>query len=175
MKIYRLFKNVRMGVLVNHTGLRWSSTSRPRPRISAVAPTGLFGWDKLRNPEDLIRACDKAIEEAMQLIEVILKDTNAPSDPSMLDASARTAESWTVKRLDRLSDAVCSVVDTAELLRNVHPDEKFVEAAHAVHERLSDFLSWLNVHQELYQVSSVVVLIGTTSPVFIYLYMPLYL
>ncbi|TPX60897.1 hypothetical protein PhCBS80983_g01423 [Powellomyces hirtus] len=57
----------------------------------------------------------------------------------------------TVKRLDRLSDILCSVVDSAELIRNVHPDKKFVDAANDAHMALSSIINQLNTHQELYQ------------------------
>ncbi|KAJ3018899.1 Mitochondrial intermediate peptidase [Thoreauomyces humboldtii] len=57
----------------------------------------------------------------------------------------------TVKRLDRLSDILCSVVDSAELIRNVHPDTRFIRAANDAHHALSSIINQLNTHTRLYQ------------------------
>ncbi|KAJ3087388.1 Mitochondrial intermediate peptidase [Quaeritorhiza haematococci] len=57
----------------------------------------------------------------------------------------------TVKRLDKLSDILCSVVDTAELVRNVHPEAGWVEGANRAHAVLSNFLNRLNTHSGLYE------------------------
>ncbi|KAJ3290651.1 Mitochondrial intermediate peptidase [Borealophlyctis nickersoniae] len=57
----------------------------------------------------------------------------------------------TVKRLDRISDVLCSVLDMTELIRNVHPDKQFRRAADEAFAKLSTFLNQLNTHQGLYQ------------------------
>lgn len=55
-----------------------------------------------------------------------------------------------MKRLDRLSDLLCSVVDTAELVRHVHPEPSWVEASNEAHALMSNYLNTLNTNTELY-------------------------
>ncbi len=57
-----------------------------------------------------------------------------------------------VKRLDLLSDLVCSVVDAAQLIMAVHPDPKVAKDAAKSHALLSNFLSQLNTNTPLYLV-----------------------
>ncbi|KAJ0409475.1 hypothetical protein P43SY_002365 [Pythium insidiosum] len=49
-----------------------------------------------------------------------------------------------------ISNAICSVIDAAELCRNVHPDDKYREAASACFTDLSDFIQNLNADVDLY-------------------------
>jgi intermediate peptidase len=58
----------------------------------------------------------------------------------------------TPKLLDRLSDVLCLVMDMAELVRNVHPDHKWVQEADTVYEVLGRYMNGLNTHQGLYEV-----------------------
>ena len=57
-----------------------------------------------------------------------------------------------VKNLDRLSDMLCSVIDLAELIRNAHPDQEWVDSAEQVYEQLCEFMNVLNTHVGLYEV-----------------------
>ena len=57
-----------------------------------------------------------------------------------------------VKNLDRLSDTLCSVIDTAEFVRTSHPDPKFAQAANWAYEYLCSYMNVLNTNTELYQV-----------------------
>ncbi|KAH7482113.1 hypothetical protein KRP22_012345 [Phytophthora ramorum] len=57
----------------------------------------------------------------------------------------------TLRTLDDVSNAICSVIDAAELCRNVHPDENFRRAASECFTDLSDFIQNLNADVELYR------------------------
>ncbi|KAL2918816.1 Mitochondrial intermediate peptidase [Polyrhizophydium stewartii] len=101
--------------------------------------TGLFGYEGLGRPEGFIEAARDSIRHAQVLVQRICE--------AEADADVRL----TVRRLDLLSDVLCAVVDTAELIRNVHPDRAFVEAANIAHSAINNFLNQLNTHQGLYQ------------------------
>ncbi|KAK8963084.1 hypothetical protein KSP40_PGU010344 [Platanthera guangdongensis] len=45
---------------------------------------------------------------------------------------------------------VCSVIDSAELCRNTHPDREFVEEANRASMRISEYLHFLNTNHTLY-------------------------
>ena len=57
-----------------------------------------------------------------------------------------------VKNLDRLSDMLCGVIDLAELLRNAHPDQAWIQSADEVYEKLCEFMNVLNTNVGLYEV-----------------------
>jgi mitochondrial intermediate peptidase len=57
-----------------------------------------------------------------------------------------------VRNLDRLSDMLCGVIDLAELVRNAHPDQAWVDAANNAYETLCEFMNVLNTHVGLYDV-----------------------
>ncbi|KAI8851156.1 hypothetical protein BC829DRAFT_425054 [Chytridium lagenaria] len=97
---------------------------------------GLFGYPDLVNPEGILRATRRSLLQAKKL--------QRKNDPSELRK--------TVKRLDRLSDVVCCVLDACELIQNVHPDPATVKAANQAHASLSTFLNQLNTHQGLYEL-----------------------
>ncbi|OUM64820.1 hypothetical protein PIROE2DRAFT_42190 [Piromyces sp. E2] len=56
-----------------------------------------------------------------------------------------------VKRLDRLSDKLCSMIDTFELLRNVHPNPEYINAANEAYEILNNYFGQLNTNYHLYK------------------------
>lgn len=56
-----------------------------------------------------------------------------------------------MRTLDDISNAICSVIDAAELCRNVHPNESFRQAASECFTELSDFIQNLNADVSLYR------------------------
>ena len=52
--------------------------------------------------------------------------------------------------LDDISDAVCSVVDVAELCRNTHQDPRWVRAAENAYVKLQAYVHALNADRGLY-------------------------
>ncbi|KAI7835137.1 hypothetical protein BX661DRAFT_192805 [Kickxella alabastrina] len=74
-------------------------------------------------------------------------------EQAVAEAQALTAEQkrQVVKCLDQLSDALCRVMDVAELVRQVHPDSSWQRAADAVYGSMFDYMNGLNTHVGLYR------------------------
>ena len=121
-----------------------SPTFWDRHRLSqSTTSTGLFGYDQLASTQrhGFVQAAKATVEQVSRIISLV-----CAQDSSM--AEKRKA----VKRLDLLSDMVCSVVDAAQLIMAVHPDPKVAKDAASAHAILSNFLSQLNTNTPLYQV-----------------------
>ncbi|XP_020413457.1 probable mitochondrial intermediate peptidase, mitochondrial [Prunus persica] len=52
--------------------------------------------------------------------------------------------------MDEISNRVCSVIDSAELCRQTHPDREFVEEAIKASIRVNEYLHYLNTNHTLY-------------------------
>ena len=115
-------------------------SSSKSPNTRTTSSSGLFGYPQLSNPEGHVAAAHSALQEADNIVAAVCAATT--------DAEIRK----TVRKLDRLSDVLCSVVDLAEFLRNVHPDPSYVSAAERAVADLSNFLNQLNTHPGLYEV-----------------------
>lgn len=112
--------------------------------------TGLFDVPPFKSPEALLRHANRALRRANAIVSRVCSPT---SDHAELQK--------VVRRLDRLSDEICSVVDAAEVIRNIHPNSEWVEAADEVHGHLSSYLNQLNTHQGLYEALKRANSIGT--------------
>lgn len=109
-----------------------------------LAPTGIFGNDGLRSPEDFITLAHRTIRRAKAIVARI---TNAPN------AGAHEMR-MVVNNFDRLSDVLIGVIDMAELVRHAHPDPGWADAAHEAYEMLCSYMNVLNTHAGLYEVCS---------------------
>lgn len=109
--------------------------------------TGLFGLHPLVNPRALEPLTQRTLIHAQQLVDRI-RNAKSVNDPSGREIRL------VVKNLDRLSDLLCGVIDMCELVRNVHPDKKWVAASERSYERLCSFMNGLNTDQGLYEVSN---------------------
>ncbi|KAH6573509.1 hypothetical protein BASA60_005980 [Batrachochytrium salamandrivorans] len=112
--------------------------SHALPDLLPRRSTGLFGYQGLHLPSGFVDAAVNGIKHAQLLVDRVCAATT--------DLELQK----TPKRLDTLSDILCCVVDTAELVRNVHPNKAFVQAANHAHTLLSNYLNQLNTHQGLY-------------------------
>ncbi|EQC30747.1 hypothetical protein SDRG_11506 [Saprolegnia diclina VS20] len=112
--------------------LSWLSHLAPRGRRS---PTGLFGLQGLVQPSDFDRLGRDAVETCNRL---------------KADLTSRPPSLRTIQDLDAISNAVCGVIDAAELCRNVHPDARFRAAASASFQYLSSFIQELNADVDMY-------------------------
>lgn len=121
---------------INKSGLRYSIDNTPF-QSAGPCSTGLFGYDSLRGPDELTKAAYDCIRQASQLVELVGKDE--PNSSHLV-----------VKRIDRLSDVLCTVLDACELLRNIHPDPKWIEAAESSFALLHNYLNKLNTNDALY-------------------------
>ncbi|KAG8381486.1 hypothetical protein BUALT_Bualt06G0126800 [Buddleja alternifolia] len=100
-----------------------------------IKESGLYGFSHLRTPKGFQRMVDDAIERSNELVNYI---AGMPSDPEV------------VKAMDEISDAVCTVIDSAELCRHTHPDREFVEEASKASLRINEYLHYLNSNHSLY-------------------------
>ncbi|GAB2265363.1 Mitochondrial intermediate peptidase [Dionaea muscipula] len=113
-------------------------------RTSAAADdanlTGLYGFHQLKSAKGFQRFVDDAIERAGELVNYL---STMPSPAEIIRA------------MDEISDTVCSVVDSAELCRNTHPDREFVDEANKAAVRMSEYLHvrhlFLNTDHILYK------------------------
>jgi intermediate peptidase len=108
---------------------------KPFEYINHAEKCGLFRFRHLDSAADFEKASLHAVSTCQKLLDQI----------SASDALA-------INRLDRLSNILCAVVDTAEVIRNVHPDKAYVLSANNVHSTLSNFMNNLNVNVDLYNV-----------------------
>lgn len=131
-----------------HADLR-AAFDRPvasrRPSTSTDSPaSSLFLLPPLIHPSVMPRLTDRTLHHGKAIVQRI---RDAPFDPTGRELRL------VVKNLDRLSDLLCGVIDMCELVRNVHPDDQWVEVCDAAYERLCSFMNELNTDQGLYRVS----------------------
>ncbi|CAJ1327605.1 unnamed protein product [Effrenium voratum] len=55
-----------------------------------------------------------------------------------------------VELLDGVSNELCQIADAAELVRNVHPEEAYVQQASAAVQEVANFMSEVNLDSDLY-------------------------
>jgi len=103
--------------------------------VSEKPETGLYGFDVLRTAKGFRRFVDDAIERSDELVAHV---AGLPSAPEI------------VRAMDEISNTVCSVIDSAELCRNTHPDREFVEEADKASMRIYEHLQYLNTNTTLY-------------------------
>ncbi|EED79121.1 mitochondrial intermediate peptidase [Postia placenta Mad-698-R] len=110
-------------------------------RSASTSYTGLFGHPILTTPAAFNALADSTLRRAQLLTERVLRARESREELFRV-----------VKNLDRLSDLLCGVIDLAELIRNAHPDNAWVQSADEVYEKLCEFMNILNTHVGLYEV-----------------------
>ncbi|KAJ1260491.1 hypothetical protein BS78_10G236400 [Paspalum vaginatum] len=103
--------------------------------VSEKPETGLYGFDVLRTAKGFRRFVDDAIQRSDELVAQV----------ALLPSSTEI-----VRTMDEISNTVCSVIDSAELCRNTHPDREFVEEADKASMRIYEHLQYLNTNTTLY-------------------------
>lgn len=116
------------------TKTRWCHSSEAL-EVNKRTVTGLYGYDVLKSATGFQAFAQEAIEKSDDLIERIRQ-----TPPSM----------ETIRLFDELSDTICTVVDSAELCRNSHPDVEFVEEASRASMKIYEYLHRLNTNPILY-------------------------
>ncbi|KAJ1942906.1 Mitochondrial intermediate peptidase, partial [Linderina macrospora] len=112
-------------------GSRWFHT--------AGQPTGLLMESRFVSPKTFRKAGHQAVAEAEALLQKVLT------------AKTFSEKRSVVKCLDQLSDALCRVMDVAELVRQAHPDSHWQEAADEVYAFMFEYMNGLNTHVGLYR------------------------
>ncbi|KAJ9120741.1 hypothetical protein QFC22_002672 [Naganishia vaughanmartiniae] len=135
-------------------------------RSEDLTPTGLFLHPRLQTPEYMQTLTAQTLQHGIHLVDricsVLPPDQFQPIHPEespfaeYLDRPRSAYEHakalrMVPKLLDRLSDVLCLVIDMAELVRNVHPDDRWIAESDRAYERLGSFMNGLNTHQGLYQ------------------------
>ncbi|KAH9456512.1 hypothetical protein Pst134EB_012709 [Puccinia striiformis f. sp. tritici] len=107
-----------------------------------------FGYQELQRPADLVRVSQSTLRRAELILSRITRSfgpqrTVQENDPrkDFLDC---------IRAFDRLSDILCRVIDLAESIRNLHPNQLWINAANQAHSLLSRYMNTLNTHKELY-------------------------
>lgn len=135
-----------------------TSTNSTSVMENSLRPTGLFLHPELRpgNPGYLREVTEMTLIHAKCLVDRILSvlpgsSSSSDSNPSPYQHS--NSLRLIPKLLDRLSDTLCLVIDMSELVRNVHPEGKWVREADRAYEVLGRFMNELNTNTGLYDVS----------------------
>ncbi|GJJ09708.1 hypothetical protein Clacol_003932 [Clathrus columnatus] len=107
--------------------------SSPPLTSGSTLSTGLFHHPLLRHHSQFKDAASLTLFRARKLVDRISKASSSPTELRKV-----------VKNLDRLSDALCSIVDLAELVRSAHPDQEWVSSANEAYEMLCELIAVLN-------------------------------
>jgi intermediate peptidase len=110
-----------------------------KTRLMKTESSPLLGLNGLDKPKSFVEWAIRTRNGAQSIVEEVCRQDLSIQDQTKI-----------VKRLDRLSDEICAVVDSAEVIRNVHPDLAWCEAADQAHQVLSSYLNHLNTHTGLY-------------------------
>ncbi|CAL5201115.1 unnamed protein product [Lathyrus oleraceus] len=97
--------------------------------------TGLYGIPHLKSPNGFQSFVDEAIQRSGELVSYI---------------STKPSASEIMRAMDEISDTVCSVVDSAELCRQTHPNREFVEEADKASMKINEYLHYLNTSHDIY-------------------------
>lgn len=120
----------------------FSSSSSLGPATSSLPENsrGLFSIPQLRHPSDFLSLAATAMEDCDRLRQELsnVAGTDPPPRPVLY-------------RLDAISQAVCNVIDAAELARSAHADPAWRDAAHRAFAVLSEYIAQLNSDPSLYQ------------------------
>ncbi|KAI9223506.1 hypothetical protein BC828DRAFT_375761 [Blastocladiella britannica] len=120
-----------------------SLNGRPVKRQRAV---GLMNDPALASPQSMVEAARAATASAHALVASLI--ARGADGRHLTLAETHTL----IDDFDALSNALCCVTDTAELLRNLHPDRQWSAAADAAYASLSSLLHTLNTDHALYAV-----------------------
>lgn len=105
---------------------RWFWSRQPRPQ--------LLGIEGLEGPKDFPRLAREAVDEAKR---------------KLAGASEKSAEEL-VTALDDASNVLCRIADAAELIRNVHPDQKYVAQASEAVQEVAAYMGDVNLDRGMY-------------------------
>lgn len=107
--------------------------------------TGLFKNQMLTNPKKLVEFSKKSLKNAKFLVKDIVDQVE--NDKRNGTTSGQLTY---IKKLDQLSDILCRVIDVAEFIRVVHPQESWIASAQKTHEIMFEYMNILNTNVELW-------------------------
>ncbi|KAL7535895.1 hypothetical protein ACHAWF_005307 [Thalassiosira exigua] len=132
-----------------------ASPLAPSPSATEVGapprPT-LFDLPGLTRPSEFLRLAEDAARECDALRRSLASSlsSSSPDDDPSDEGYVRRARR-TLHALDDISNAVCRVVDAAELCRSVHACPEWRRAASDAFGKLSEYIGSLNADENLYR------------------------
>ena len=105
---------------------------------SSSSSTGLFRVPELKDAEGINVLSEKVISRCDDLK---MKIENSEAKPIEV-----------LEWLDQMSNALCSLLDTCEFIRNMHTDSVFIDAADSAVENVGKYMNMLNTNKSLYDV-----------------------
>ncbi|GFE52909.1 peptidase family M3 containing protein [Babesia ovis] len=97
---------------------------------------------KVHNAADLTILCDEAVNSSSAIVASVLEQY----EKGQLDNKSL------LYTIDHISNILCLVADPCELLRHVHPCEEWRNAANATVEKITGFISHINIDEKLYEI-----------------------
>jgi len=153
----KLWASSRTGVarVLDIIGPTRRAKSRGITSASSGSDSGLFGVSDLKTPEDFEALAQRAITRCDTIRAEL---SSLPAD--------KVNES-TLVLLDRISNEICSVIDVAELVRNVHADSSYRNAAESAFAEMAGYIGQVNkdltLHSTLLSVRENAMLWGRLS------------
>lgn len=120
-----------------------------RTSHAVLRQSGICAYDQLKQPAELTAISQQTLRRAQLILTRITREFGPAS---CNDTNPRDSFLHCVRQFDRLSDFLCRVIDLAEAIRNLHPNQEWLIAANQAHSLLSRYMNTLNTHQELYHV-----------------------
>jgi mitochondrial intermediate peptidase len=99
--------------------------------------TGLFRHKQITSPDAFIPVAMATMSRANYIVRRII------------NAREEHGTQKIVKNIDRLSDLLCGIIDMAELVRHIHPEKAWVDAANNAYDILCEYMNELNTNMEL--------------------------
>lgn len=99
---------------------------------------GLYSNKLLQSPEGLYQFYKLYLYKCQHLLRIIHQDQSEDADKKF------------ILRIDNISNNLCKVIDLCEMIRSLHPDEKFVTMADRIYNEMFEFMNILNTDVVLY-------------------------
>ncbi|XBW37235.1 hypothetical protein QEN19_002818 [Hanseniaspora menglaensis] len=103
-----------------------------------VTEAGLFSNKLITSPDGLYKFYKLYLYKCQHLLRIIHQDQSAGADTLF------------IKRIDNLSNNLCKVIDMCEMIRSLHPDERYMNMANRIYDEMFEFMNILNTDIVLY-------------------------
>ncbi|ORM41109.1 Mitochondrial intermediate peptidase [Babesia sp. Xinjiang] len=145
MSLYKLHSvrtpwNFAKCVKVGYGSSAFPEQSQPR-EASTSGKRLLFGL-RVHNASDLVRLGDEAVTISTAVVSSVLKQSG----------KGKSNSRDLLYIIDHISNTLCLVADPCELLRHAHPNEAWRNAANETVEKVSAFISRINIDEKLYGI-----------------------
>jgi len=115
------------------------------PKIVGGTSTGLFRYKQITSPDAFIPVAMATMARANYIVRRIV------------NAREEHETRKIIKNIDRLSDLLCGIIEMAELVRHIHPEKAWVDAANNAYDILCEYMNQLNTNIDLAAVRSALV------------------